>query len=149
MADRQESSPIFISPNWDPFFEHGADIGIEGRGDTIEAAFERAAAAMFSIATGLADVRPVAHVTIAFEEEDVELALVVWLNALLTEAHMRGLAFGSFRLARRDGSWSGEAWGEPWRDELERGVEVKGATLTMLSVRQDGNEWVARCVVDV
>ncbi|MDE2366260.1 MAG: archease, partial [Betaproteobacteria bacterium] len=32
---------------------------------------------------------------------------------------------------------------------LERGVEVKGATLTMLSVKQAGAIWEARCVVDV
>jgi SHS2 domain-containing protein len=32
---------------------------------------------------------------------------------------------------------------------MERGVEVKGATLTMLSVKQVEAGWEARCVVDV
>ncbi|MGZ5662035.1 MAG: archease, partial [Usitatibacter sp.] len=45
--------------------------------------------------------------------------------------------------------WLGEAWGEPWREGLERGTEVKGATLTMLSVKRAGGLWEARCVVDV
>jgi SHS2 domain-containing protein len=30
-----------------------------------------------------------------------------------------------------------------------RGTEVKGATLTALSVRHDAQGWQARCVVDV
>jgi protein archease len=43
----------------------------------------------------------------------------------------------------------GSAEGEPWRAGLERGVEVKGATLTGLEVKQRDGIWEARCVVDV
>ena len=86
---------------------------------------------------------------VSFEEEDEELALVLWLNALLAEARVNGLALGRFQLSRKGAAWTGEAWGEPWRDGIERGVEVKGATLTMLSVKRERDEWVARCVVDV
>jgi SHS2 domain-containing protein len=32
---------------------------------------------------------------------------------------------------------------------MERGTQVKGATLTALSVRQQGEGWEARCVVDL
>jgi SHS2 domain-containing protein len=32
---------------------------------------------------------------------------------------------------------------------MERGTEVKGATLTMLSVRRADGGWEARCVIDV
>ena len=45
--------------------------------------------------------------------------------------------------------WRGGASGEPWRRDLERGTEVKGATLTMLEVKQERDGWRARCVVDV
>jgi SHS2 domain-containing protein len=75
---------------------------------------------------------------------------VRWLNLLLAHAHDRGLALGAFALRREAGRWHGEAWGEPWREDLERGTGVKGATLTMLSVRRAGEGgWEARCVVDV
>jgi SHS2 domain-containing protein len=131
------------------FFEHGSDIGVEGRGETLEAAFEEAARAMFSITTDSSAVQPRVKVAVSFEEEDEEIALVSWLNALLAEARVNGLALGCFRIARQGTRWSGEAWGEPWRDGIERGVEVKGATFTMLSVKRDEDEWVARCVVDV
>lgn len=40
-----------MNPPYD-FFDHDADIGIVGRGATLEAAFETAARAMFSIMAG-------------------------------------------------------------------------------------------------
>lgn len=131
------------------YFEHDADIGIIGRGLTAEEAFEAAAVAMFAIMTELPAVRLEETVTTQFEEADIELALVRWLNALLSAAREHGIVFARFRLEQDGAVWRGSASGECWRDALERGVEVKGATLTMLSVRQTAAGWEARCVVDV
>lgn len=140
------------------YFEHGADIGIVGRGASVEQAMERAAMAVFALMTRLDTVQLRQSVALQFEEADRELALLTWLNLLLGEARSRGLVFRKFEL-RRDGAppegtssgarWSGTAQGEPWRDGLERGVEVKGATLTGLALRQTDGLWEARCVVDV
>jgi SHS2 domain-containing protein len=132
------------------YFDHDADIGIVGRGPTLEAAFVDGARAMASLMTDTAAVAPREALRFAFEEEDVELAFVRWLNLLLAHAAERGLALGEFALAREGERWSGEARGEPWRAGLERGVDVKGATLTALAVRRlaDGT-WEARCVGDV
>lgn len=131
------------------YFEHDADMGIVGRGERIEEAFEHAATAMFAMMADPAQIRPQASVAIEFEEADVELALVTWLNLLLGQARSRGLIFGRFKLRRDGARWSGTAEGEPWRDGLERGVEVKGATLTGLAVTQRNGIWEARCIVDV
>ncbi len=131
------------------YFEHDADIGIIGRGASVEEAFEAAAAAMFSVMTDLAGVRAARTVKIEFEEADTELALVRWLNSLLAAARENGMVFVAFRLDRDGVVWRGSATGESWRDGLERGVEVKGATLTMLSVKRTQAGWEARCVVDV
>jgi len=131
------------------YFEHGADIGIVGRGERIEEAFEQAATAMFAVMADPERISPEVSVTIEFEEADAELALVTWLNQLLGQARSRALIFGRFRLCRDGANWSGTAEGEPWRAGLERGVEVKGATLTGLAVTERGGIWEARCVVDV
>lgn len=131
------------------YFAHDADVGVIGRGKTLEEAFVAAAAAVFSVMVEPTKISPTMSVQVEFDEEDPELALVTWLNALLAEARMHRLALARFELARANGRWIGRAWGEPWRDEFDRGVEVKGATLTMLSVRQTGDGWEARCVVDV
>ncbi len=131
------------------YFDHDADVGIIGYGATLEEAFIAAAEAVFAQMVDPSQVRLQRVVRVEFEEEDPELALVTWLNLLLAEAKAQGLALASFELTRRNGKWYGAGWGEPWREGLEPGVEVKGATLTMLSVRQTERGWEARCVVDV
>lgn len=131
------------------YFEHGADIGVIGRGGTVEEAFEQAAAAMFGVMIDREAVNPTISVDVDFEEDDPELAFVRWLNGLLAEARVERLALASFKIERQGSSWHGTARGEPWRPSIERGVEVKGATLTMLAVHHDDQGWEARCVVDV
>jgi SHS2 domain-containing protein len=131
------------------YFEHDADVGIIGRGVTLDDAFTAAAEAMFAIMVESSAVRPLESIEVAFEETDLGLALVRWLNELLGEARVSSLALGRFDLRRDGAQWHGEAWGEPWHDEIDRGVEVKGATLTMLDVAEGSEGWEARCVVDV
>lgn len=130
------------------YFEHGADFGIVGRSASVEGAFVSAAQALFALVTDPASVMPAVHVAFTLDEPDVELALVRWLNLLLAYASDRHLALGRFALRRDGDAWHGEAWGEPWRRGLERGTDVKGATLTMLSVKPFAGGWEARCVVD-
>lgn len=138
-----------IDPSGDDYFEHDADIGVVGRGATLEEAFESAAAATFAIMADLSAVRTERSVSLDFEEADVEIALVRWLNLLLGLSHEHGLVFSRFWIERDGVLWRGGASGEPWRRDLERGTEVKGATLTMLQVKQERDGWRARCVVDV
>jgi len=135
-------------PHYD-YFDHEADIGIEGSGKTQEEAFENAALAMFAIMAHPATVIPEQEVRLEFEEADTELALVTWLNQLLGQARLRGLVFCAFELKRQGDTWAGSAWGMPWQPGKDRGTEVKGATLTMLKVEQSKGGWTARCVVDV
>jgi SHS2 domain-containing protein len=143
------STPPIPKPGENEYFEHDADIGVVGRGATLEESFEAAARATFAVMCELDAVRPVDAVNLEFEEADIELALVRWLNLLLALCHERGLVFSRFWIERDGVHWRGGAAGEPWRREFERGVEVKGATLTMLEVRKSATGWVARCVVDV
>ena len=133
-----------------PYFEHDADIGIVGRGPTLERCLEAAARAVFAIMADPSAIAPEAELRVEFREPDPEFALVTWINLLLAAARERGLALCRFELARESGDlWRGRAWGAPWREDQERGTEVKGATLTMLSVRPAAEGWEARCVVDV
>jgi SHS2 domain-containing protein len=131
------------------YFEHDADIGVIGRGGTLEQAFESAAGATFAIMADPVSLGEALEVEVAFVEDDVEFALVQWLNALIGAAREQGAVFRRFALSRQGSRWLGRAWGERWRDDSERGVEVKGATLTMLSVKPTEAGWEARCVVDV
>jgi len=131
------------------YFDHDADFGVFGRGATVEQAFENVARATFALMWEPRDVARREVIEIAFEEADVELALVAWLNGLLGESAARRLALADFALVREGDRWRGKAWGEPWRDDLPRGTGVKGATLTALAVRPAAGGFEARCVVDV
>ncbi len=131
------------------YFDHDADIGIIGRGVTLEHAFESAAEAMFAIMAEKLPRKLEEEVAFTLEEEDVEFALVRWLNTLLAEAQSRSIVLGRFELRREGSLWHTRAWGAPWNREIVRGVEVKGATLTMLCVEERAGLWEARCIVDV
>ena len=131
------------------YFDHDADVGVIGRGDSAAQAFVAAAQATFALTCDIASVAPRERIDVDFEEADPEFALVTWLNLLLARSSELGLALGRFELRRDGDRWIGAGWGEPWRDDIERRTQVKGATLTMLAVRGDGGRWEARCVVDV
>lgn len=109
------------------YFEHDADIGIISRGLIIEQSFEAAAHAVFAIITNIEAVHPRTVVALEFEESDLELALVVWLNLILAKAREFGMVFSHFYLQRQNDHWHAKATGEKWRDGLERGVEVNCA----------------------
>ena len=131
-------------------FEHGADIGVRGRGATREAAFEQAALAMTAVVADPASIEPRDAVAIACSAPDDELLLVDWLNAIVYEMATRNMLFSRFEVGIDEGTLNGHAWGEPVdvarHDPI---VEIKGATLTSLRVRHADGEWIAQCVVDV
>jgi SHS2 domain-containing protein len=142
--------PTPANANSADYFEHAADIGLIGRGPSVEAAFEGAARAMFAVMAGPGRAASAAvSATIEFSEDDVELALVVWLNALLAAAREQRGVFTEFHLTRDGSVWRGTAHGARWNADDELGTEVKGATLTALAVRPTADGWEARCVVDV
>ncbi len=108
-----------------------------------------AAEATFALMCDADAVRPAERIDVEFTEADHELALVTWLNLLLAHANAQGLALGRFALTQDGDRWRGSARGERWHAGLERGTQVKGATLTALRVARDGDGWEARCVVDL
>ena len=113
------------------YFDHEADIGIIGFGETVEKAFINAVKALFAIMVeDLSRVKQEASVTIEFEESDIELALATWLNLLLAQARPHNLAFGDFELKRHGDQLIGKGKGETWTHKIVWGTEVKGGTLT-------------------
>jgi tRNA nucleotidyltransferase (CCA-adding enzyme) len=132
-------------------FPHQADMGVRGIGPTKEAAFEHAALAMTAVITDPASVAPLQAVPIVCEAPDDELLLVDWLNALVYEMAMRKMLFNRFTVRINGHSLQATAWGEPVDvAHHQPAVEVKGATYTELSVKQDRQgRWMAQCVVDV
>ncbi|MGZ5033237.1 MAG: archease, partial [Usitatibacter sp.] len=85
------------------YFDHDADVGVVGRGARVESAFVAAARAVFALITDIGAIERRERIRVEFDEPDVELALVRWLNLLLAHAAERGLVLGEFDL-KRDGA---------------------------------------------
>ena len=132
-------------------FPHEADIGVRGIGSTKDAAFEGAGLAVTAVITDPASVSPMQAVPIVCEAPDDDLLLVDWLNALVYEMATRNMLFSRFEVRLNNHSLHATAWGEPIEvAKHQPAVEVKGATYTELTVKQDEQgRWVAQCVVDV
>jgi len=139
-----------MNDRWE-HFEHGADIGVRGRGATKAGAFEQAALALTAVIADPASVEPLDSVEIACEADDDEQLLVGWLDALLYEMAVRHMLFSRFRVAIDGLRLRATAVGEALSVARHRpAVEVKGATFTTLRVGQEADgSWTAQTVVDV
>jgi SHS2 domain-containing protein len=132
-------------------FDHQADIGVRGVGDSLSAAFEEAAMALTAVITDPAGVTPSQAVTVSCENSSRELLFVEWLSAIIYEMSARRMLFSRFEVNIEGGLLRASLWGENADPAKHRpAVEVKAATYLNLIVRKDPQgRWVAQCVVDV
>ncbi len=131
-------------------FEHQADVGIRGNGETYEEAFANAALAMYSVMVNILRVEHREARTVQVSAADREQLLVEWLNALLAVSDIDRMVFSRFETRIVGNMLTGTAWGEHLdRAKHEPSVEVKGATYHLLKVANEEGRCVAQCVVDV
>lgn len=138
------------TPAWE-HFEHMADIGVRGYGETLEEAFAQAAVALSAIVTEPDLIRAEQAEEFRCAGNDTEFLLLDWLNALIFAMSTRHLLFGRFDVRIAEDGLQATAWGEPIdRQRHHPAVEPKGATLTELKVYHDDHgRWVAQDVIDV
>lgn len=138
-------------------FEHEADIGIRGKGKTVEEAFQEAAKALFNVEVDVKKVKALKEVKVRCQASNVEELFVEWLNALLSQASLHEMVFSQFKakverkndkLFKLEGTAKGERF-DPEKHTIKD--EVKGATYSQLKVYQNKKtkKWVAQCIVDV
>jgi len=141
-------------------FEHKADIGVRGKGRTLEEAFIGGALSMMGVMFELKGVKGEKAIDINCDASDVEALFVEWLNAILSKRDIETMVFCRFeaQIGTFDGEENsgnllcGKAWGEsydPKRHEAK--IEVKAATYSQLKVFHDDGTglYVAQCIVDV
>ncbi len=133
------------------YFNHKADVGIIGIGTTLQEAFEQAAKAMFNLMYDVEKVKPLEEIKIECEANNSEELFVEWLNALLAQASIHELALREFQVTQIEKSQLlGCAKGEPLDPQRHNvKTEVKAATYAMLKVEEEGEKYIAQCVVDV
>jgi SHS2 domain-containing protein len=132
--------------------EHTADAAIEVRARSVEGCFARAAAGMFACFT--APTGPTASeqtVQVDVEAEGRGELLVAWLEELLYESEVRGLALHDFTVTQVSRQrMKGSARGPRFGDGAETtGPAVKAVTRHGFELRQSRGYWVARVLFDV
>lgn len=130
------------------YVEQDGKVGVVGYGETMERAFEAAAAALFGLTTELSEVRPERTVPVSFIEDDAEAALARWLDLLLESAGQHRLSFSEFHIQRERTWWRGCATGEYRHGKPEGVAEVKRIARNTAVVKQTGQGWEARCAVE-
>jgi SHS2 domain-containing protein len=138
-------------------FEHGADIGIRGYGETPEAALSNLLKALSNLMVENPDFlkrAPLQSYPVEVQADFPDELLVVFVNQVLSLSALEGVLLYEFKgevsLEDERCYLKGEVSGIPLDTEVYGyGVEVKGATFTLASFTQVNHHYVAQCVVDV
>ncbi|WP_297500752.1 archease [Thermococcus sp.] len=135
-------------------YEHTADVGIRGYGETLEEAFEAVALALFDVMVDVRKVEPRECRDVEIEEEDLEALLYSFLEELLVLHDVKGLVFGDVKvkIGRAENGYrlTARACGEPLSEKHGPKEEVKAITYHEMEIKQlpDGR-WMAQLVPDI
>jgi len=125
------------------FLEHTADLYIAAFGNSLEEAFENAAAAMFEGMTDLSSVRAGTEDNVEVEGHDEQALLYNWLEALLVKFDVTGNLYSQFKIARIKKTRAGlrlkaKIWGEPFNPKRHVSkVGVKAVTYHQMEIAKD------------
>ena len=138
------------NPRWE-HFEHEADIGIRGYGNTLAEAFQQAALALSGVITELEKIDPVKCMTVECNAPEAELLLMDWLNEIIYQMADSKMLFSRFDIEIAGPHLKARICGEEANQQKHQpAVEIKGATFTELKVTGNpGNQWMVQCIVDV
>jgi SHS2 domain-containing protein len=134
-------------------FDHTADVGLRVRAGDLDDLFRSAAEGVFDYVVANRDqVREAERESVSLRAETPADLLVAWLNELIFRCETRHRLYTRFdvRVAEDGRSLDAEIGGEPIdaaRHELDH--EVKAVTRHGLTLRRDGEEWVAELILDI
>ena len=136
-------------------YEHTADVGIRGYGESLEEAFEAVALALFDVMVDVIKVESKKCREVEAEGEDLMALLYSFLEELLILHDTEGVVFSEFevRIEKTPDGYrlKAKAYGEPL-DYEKHGPkeEVKAITYHDMKIEQlpDGR-WMAQLVPDI
>jgi SHS2 domain-containing protein len=133
------------------FLNHTGDLGIEIFGLSLTDLFENAGQALFYVITDPSKVHEKIRKEVTLSYSDLETLMVDWLGELLYLHDVEGLLFSRFEVSDiQDGHFEARAWGEAF-EAGRHGIrtEVKAVTFHQLEVKQQGDRWRARVILDL
>jgi len=137
------------------YLDHGADMGLEAEGKTLESLFQEAAKGLFGLMANLDEVRTRELRKLELKANNATSLLYRWLSELVSLRDLHNELYGEFAeliISRDDSELELEATvkGEKIKPEIhELGTEVKGITYQGLELAEESENWRCRFVVDV
>jgi len=137
-------------------FEHGADIGIRGFGESPERALSNLLKALASVMVEndifLEDKTTISY-NIEVEADYSDELLVAFVNKIISLSYSENILFLEFdgEVVLKDRCFIKGSPKGVWLDydKYGYGVEVKGATFTMAKFEKENEYYIAQCVIDV
>lgn len=134
-------------------FDHTADVGLRVRGDDLDDLFRTAAEGVFDyIVVNRADVQARESESVTLNADSLEDLLAAWLGELIFRCETRHRLYTRFdvRVDEQANRLEAEVAGE--RIDRDRHVldhEVKAVTHHGLSLKREGQGWVAEVILDI
>jgi len=126
--------------------DHTADRAIRVWARTPAELFEQAARGMFALMVDLSQVSTIARHDLTIEMDDLESALVDWLNELLYWHEMHHEVYSEFTVSLAEGQLRAQCAGGP---VTSMQAAVKAATFHDLVIREDeAGVWRVEIVFD-
>ncbi|MBN2127017.1 MAG: archease [Candidatus Diapherotrites archaeon] len=136
-------------------FEHTADIGLRGKGKTLEEAFSECGNALLEVMSFRNKTDEKKSIEVNCSAESKENLLVNYLNELLYIMDSKDYLFKRIEvksILEKEAKFflKAECFGEKLdfsKHELK--TEVKAATYSGLKIQKKNNEFIAECIADV
>lgn len=137
------------------YLEHTADAYIEAYGETLEEAFENAAAAMTNVMTELENVEAKDQESFMIEAQDEPALLYSWLEELLLEFELKLNIYSRFEVSSIEKTSEGfrlraKAWGEKYdpKKHLTK-VGIKAATYHQMEILKHSGIITVKFILDI
>lgn len=132
-------------------FEHTADIGLTGWGDTLGELFEALGENLADLICPREQLANKQSRTVRVEAEDVEALAVDFLTKILVTIQtdrfcVAGVNVRKISETEAEAQLVGESL-EPGRHEFN--TEVKAVTYHQLQIARDGDRWIGRVILDI
>ena len=140
-------------------FDHKADIGIRGKGKSVEVAFEEGAKALTEIMAEIDLIEPKKSHVLEIKAADLGALFVNFLNELLFLKDKKKMIYSKFRIkiskekdaeGKESFVLKATVFGEKLNEKKHMfKTDPKAATYSELIVEKRGEEWIAQCIIDV
>ena len=129
--------------------EHTADLGLEARGDSLQAALDQAVAALAAVLAGDHRVLGTEQQPVLIPASDLEAQVVALLDECLFRVEVHGwIASGATIERDAAGQLVGQLEGEPFDPSRHDGTAIKAITWHQLAVREDSSGCTITVYVD-